>query len=364
MIPLPLREYHASRGALFTEVNGFEVVDQFGEPESEYAALRDSVGIWDLSFRGRLCLLGGDRVRLLHGQVTNDVNGLGEGRGCYAAFVSSKGRMQADVFVYNLAQELLLDLEPGMGEVIQKRLEHFVVADDVQWVDVAPHYGLIGLHGPRALVALAALELGIKVPELALQFTTIELPGAGEVYLMNQPRLGVPGIELFVPMAALQPMYERLLEASLNLGGRSVGWQAVERVRIEAGIPRFGVDMDESNLPPEAGIAPKAISYDKGCYIGQEILARLRTYGQVTRKLRGLKILGQLAGRRPTRGDVLSRAEREVGRLTSVTWVPEMGGWLAMGYVRRESSESGVVLELGPVGSGLTAEVVDLPLKK
>src|SRR6266550_8359944 len=150
MTELSLREYHQKLGARFTEVNGMEVVDHFGDPMAEYAALRESAGLLDLSGRGRLCLTGADRKRFLHGQVTNNVNDLKAGEGCYAALTNAKGKMQSDLDIYCLADELLLDFEPGFSAAVSERLEKYIIADDVQVSDLAPHYGLLSVQGPKA----------------------------------------------------------------------------------------------------------------------------------------------------------------------------------------------------------------------
>ena len=129
-------------------MNGAELVADYGDALAEHAALRETAGVLDLSFRSRLCLTGADRVRFLHGQITNDVKRLHPGEGCYAALVTAKGKMQSDMNVFGLADELLLDFEPGLTQPSPQRLEKFLVADDVQVVDVAPHYGLLSVQGP------------------------------------------------------------------------------------------------------------------------------------------------------------------------------------------------------------------------
>src|SRR5436190_6993225 len=147
---LSLHEFHQGLGAQFTSLDRAQAVAHYGEPLVEHAALRESAGVLDLSFRSRICLTGADRVRFLHGQVTNDVNGLGDGLGCYAALTTAKGRMQADLNIYRLEEELLLDFEPGLTQMVSQRLEGFIVADDVQVVDVAVLYGLVRVEGRRS----------------------------------------------------------------------------------------------------------------------------------------------------------------------------------------------------------------------
>ena len=158
MEELSLHEFHHGLGARFNSVNGAEVVADYGDPLAEYNALCKTTGVLDLSFRGRVCLTGEDRVRFLHGQVTNDVKGLQADTGCYAALTTAKGKMQADLNIYPLADELLLDFEPGLTKLISQRLEKYIVADDVHLVDIGPLYGLLSVQGPRSGDVLLSID--------------------------------------------------------------------------------------------------------------------------------------------------------------------------------------------------------------
>ena len=178
MSSLLLHEFHRGIGARFSELNGAQIVADYGDWPAEYKALRETAGVLDLSFRGRICLLGNDRVRFLHGQITNDLKKLGVGEGCYAALTTAKGKMESDLNVFNLPDELLLDFEPGLTHAISQRLEKFVVADDVQIADVAPHYGLLSVQGPKAAEIVGAAGLG-TAPEknLAIMKSSDAAPG-------------------------------------------------------------------------------------------------------------------------------------------------------------------------------------------
>src|SRR5437870_6025550 len=161
---LELHSFHAGLNAGFTEVNGLEIVEHYGDPLAEHAALRNAVVVLDLSFRSRLCLVGADRQKFLNGQVTNNVKDLKVGEGCYAALVNAKAKMQSDLNIYLLQNEILLDFEPGYGAAVAQRLEKYVIADDVQVVDVAPLYGLLSVQGPKAVDTLIALEFQATDP--------------------------------------------------------------------------------------------------------------------------------------------------------------------------------------------------------
>ncbi len=251
MASLTLHEWHRQLGATFATVNGCEVVASYGDPIAEHDALRRSATVFDLSFRGRLCVLGADRERFLNGQVTNDVKALRAGEGCYAALVTAKGKLDSDLYVYRLAEECLLDFEPGYAAAVAQRLDRYIIADDVRVADASPNCGLLSVQGPKAAEAVHRFAPDIALPEKPLAFTTATDSALGELYLMNQPRVGLPGFDLFVPTATLAVAAERLTAAAKALGGRAAGWQALEWARVEAGVPRFGADMDESISRPK-----------------------------------------------------------------------------------------------------------------
>lgn len=371
MSSLSLHELHAGLHGQFIEINGEEAVSHYGDWLAEYAALRDTTGVLDLSFRGRLCLLGNDRQNFLNGQVTNNVKGLKVGQGCYAAIITAKGRMQSDLNIYYLENELLLDFEPGLSETVQQRLEKYIIADDVQIVDVAPHYGLLSVQGPKSAETIRRLDLGETASLILnadpankpLNFVSIKNETLGEIYLMNHPRTGTTGFDLFVPTQSLGAVADKVITAAKETGGSACGWQALEAARIEAGIPRFGADMDETNLPPEVGVDARAISYTKGCYIGQEVIARIRTYGQVAKALRGLRLADHLESL-PRKGDKLFRGEKDVGYITSAMTSPTTKMNLALAYVRREANQLGTELLVKTAEGDSKATIVELPFRK
>ena len=381
MNPLMLHEFHHRLGARFAELNGAEMVNDYGDWLAEYAALRQSAGVLDLSFRSRICLTGADRVRFLHGQVTNDVKRLRVGEGCYAAATTNKGKMESDMNIFCLADELLLDFEPGLTRKISQRLEKFIVADEVQVVDVAADYGLLSVQGPKAeeVVSMIGLIGRDALPRVQADQqvgpTILKISDAtlGEIYLVNHPRLAsfplpakrgegenmLSGFELFIPHSSLGAMADKLIAAAKQIGGRACGWQAFDTARIEAGIPRFGADMDETNLPLECGIENSAISYKKGCYIGQEVINRIHSFGHVAKELRGLRLTDDLESL-PQRRDKLFYEGKEVGYITSAVKSPDYGN-IALGYVRREANQIGTGLILKTVTGERTVKIVSLP---
>ncbi len=251
MHPLLLHEFHHSLRAQFAELNGAEVVNDYGDWLAEHTALRETVGVIDLGFRSRICLTGADRIRFLHGQVTNDVKKLRTGEGCYAVITTAKGKMESDLNIFALADELLLDFEPSLTEKISARLGKFIVADDVQIVDVAPHYGLLSVQGPKAAEVVRALGLFAEIPAKTLGSLKISDATLGEIYLVSNARLNVCrsrgnetqiekkletphvvsynfGFDLFVPNNSLGAVADKLIAAAKQIGGRACGWTAFE----------------------------------------------------------------------------------------------------------------------------------------
>ena len=372
MNPLPLHEFHQSLNAQFGELGGAEIVTHYGSVLTEHAALRENAGVLDLSFRSRICLTGADRVRFLHGQVTNDVNRLRPGDGCYAAITTAKGKMESDLNIYALQDELLLDFEPGLTAKISQRLEKFVVSDDVQVVDVGSLYGSLSVQGPKADAVVKSLGIFPELPAKPFQSIKVSDATLGEIYLMNQSRApgsaGVPPasfsrFDLFVPTDALGAVADKLIAAAKPQGGRACGWEAIEIARIETGIPRFGADMDESNIPLECGIESRAVSYNKGCYIGQEVINRIHSIGHVNKELRGLRLADDLKTL-PVKGDKLFHDGKEVGYVTSAVRSPRLNANIALSYIRRESNAAGTELALRTAAGEVKAVITELPFVK
>src|SRR5688572_16388079 len=193
---LALHDFHQRGQAIFSPQNGS--VSSYGNTAAEYLALTREAGLIDLSFRSRLCLLGADREKFLHGQVTNEILRLPQQQGAYAAVVSAKGKLQSDLFIYKLAEELLLDFEAGLTANLTARLEKYIIAEDVQIVDVAPHYGLLSMQGPTSAETLHSMGLFPSLPKAALIWEKAGSPN-GDLYIVNQARFGTAGYDLFIP---------------------------------------------------------------------------------------------------------------------------------------------------------------------
>jgi aminomethyltransferase len=217
--------------------------------------------------------------------------------------------------------------------------------------------------GPKSPEVFGRIGLELPLPATALASVSVQDPALGEIVVVNHPRGAPAGFDLFVPVSALAVLADKLVAAAKEEGGRACGWQALEMIRVEAGLPRFGADMDGTNLAPEAGIEARAISYDKGCYIGQEVINKLRTFAHVTKSLRGLRLADDLK-QIPERGDRLFHEGREIGHITSALASPALGCNIALCYVRRECSAMGTDLVLRTAAGESKARIVPLPFSR
>lgn len=350
---------HQARGATFTTIGGWELPQHFGEPAAEYRAVRQGVGLCDLSHRGLVRVTGADRQRFLHAMVSNDTASLQPGQGCYATFLTNKGRLVADFVVYAEADAYWLELEPHAVRPFIDAIEWYVISEDVAFDDQSGQWGLLSLQGPRA-AELLTLALGQEVPELAAYGHTVCQIAGHDVRLIRRSHTGELGYQLLSSPDSLPEVWQAMWQHHGSCGARAVGLEALEILRIEAGLPRYGRDMTDDTMPVEANL-DAAISYTKGCYIGQEVIARIDARGHVNRKLVGL-LLGNAP--LPSSGASIVSQERQVGWITSVTYSPACQQNIALGYVRREVWEPGTRLGVQCNGTTLDATIAELPFHK
>jgi folate-binding protein YgfZ len=355
-----IREFHQSAGAQFCRVGNEGLVEKYQNESVEYGYLTQTVGLLDFSARGRLCVCGDDRVRFLNGQVTNDVKILKDFEGCYAALVDAKAKMQSDLFLYQLPDEILLDMEPGYGPAVIKRLESHIIAEEVRVSDVSDLFGLLTIQGPLAEESLRALFSDLSFPDAPFQICVNESPQFGEVYIVNHARLGSSGFDCFLRTESVVDMAKAFKSPLEEQGGGYCGWRAFETVRIEKSIPRFGADLDESTLPPEAGLEKSAISYSKGCYFGQEVIARIRNYGKAARLLCGFEF-DSSPEKLPEKGAQIILDGKVVGNLTSVVHSPAFKKTIAMGYLKKRFVEPNARFEILSDGLQNELKMVSLP---
>jgi folate-binding protein YgfZ len=308
------------------------------ELDAQYRQLREECGLLDRSDRGKLIVSGSEAAEYLQGQLTNDVEALSPGDGQYAALLDRKGHMQADMRVLRTSpEEIWIDTEPEALEAARRHLEMYKVGREVTVVDVSGERAILSLVGPRGVEIAGTAVL----PEFACEATAV----AGVDCLAAGTAAGID-------LIARSGEAARLREALLDAGAVEVGPEATEVLRIEAGVPRFGAEMSGETMPAEAGIVERAVSFTKGCYIGQEPVARLHYKGRPNRHLRGLELSAPAAP-----GASLRLGEKEVGRVGSACVSPARGP-IALAIVRREA-EPGAELTVGE--DGVTARVVDLP---
>jgi len=297
-----------------------------------YQALRRGAAWLDLSPRGRFLVRGRDRARYLHNVTSNDIKTLTPGSGCYAFLLTPQGRIQADLHLLCFADHFLLDTEPDLRERIPQLVLRFKVADQVEFEDVTDQTSAIGLEGPAASAVLA----GVNAPVPGTDFA--HLPW-GEATIAAISLTGQPGFRIYCPVAARANIVTRL-EAS---GAKPATLDDARVVRIENGRPRFGEDIRDNSLPQETG-QMHAVSFTKGCYVGQEIVERIRAQGHVNRKLVRLELD---AADPPAPGAKLAVNGSEVGEITSSAHSPDTGKTIALAYVRATQAAAGTALDAG-----------------
>lgn len=357
MEPLSLHFVHEEARARFTGVGGREVVAAYGDPEAEYRAAREAVAVHDASYRECVRLTGEDRASFLHGMVTQDVKGLPAGASAYATMVTVKGAMVADARLVRREQDLLLDVEPGAGARVREFLDKYLISEDAELHDASAELALLRLLGPRTPELLGRLAGDAAAQPLAPGASRTATLAGQPLLLLAPPAVGgfgVPGVDLLLPREGLQAVWSALTGA----GAAPLGYEALELLRVEAGTPRFGQDLVETTIPLEANLA-HAISYNKGCYIGQEVIARATFRGHMNRTLAGF-LLGDAQA---AAGTDLMREGKRVGWLTSVVKSPRLGQWVALGYVRREV-EPGTALQLGEGPHSATVQPLPFPASR
>jgi len=316
---------------------------------AQYAALSQSVGIADLSDRTRLEILGADRAAFLHNFCTNDVKQLAPGRGCEAFITSHQGKTLGHVLIFCEKDRLLLETSPDQAKPLIAHFDKYLISEDVQFFDRSAEIGELLVAGPQASEKLSQAVGGGAPTEMLV---TIAGTIAGRDVLVC--RVEYAGPASFLVQAARADL-PTVVDTFRQIGAVQCGSLAVEMRRLEAGFPLFGRDISDENLPQEVGRDTKAISFKKGCYLGQETVARLDAIGHVNRLLVGLTFAGTEV---PTAGTPLQAAGKVVGQVTSAAWSPHLNAPLAMGYVRSIHAKAGTQLD-SPLGR---VTVTALPL--
>jgi folate-binding protein YgfZ len=308
----------------------------YGDAAAEYRAARSGAAVFDCSDCGKVEVAGRDGVAFLHNLCTNDIKRLDVGRGCEAFLTTSQAKTVALACIFRPeAERFSLDSGRVGGAVVARHLDRFLVSEDVVIADRSDDFAQLHLAGPEGHRVLGSIaEVAGDVPELSVR--PAKWRGKG-LEVRVRSRLGTGGFDLIAEPTAAAALWEAIISA----GAVPAGFEAYEMLRIEAGSPEYGIDIDETNLPQETGLTERAVSFEKGCYIGQETIARIRAYGHVNRYLVRLTVA---AWRGPKAGCKLFAGQMEIGRVTSATAAFSTETAVGLGYVRRGFEQAGTSL--------------------
>ena len=319
-----------------------------------YQAARHGAALLVRPNRGRIVVTGADRRSYLQGLLTNDIEALSAGTGCYAAYLTAQGRMIADLWVYELGDAVLLTMLEDVKPTVLAKLDQFIFSEDVQLGDVTDTFAQVAVIGPAsANTVAAAVGLSPAALDALPLHGNLRFDWSGIAVIVTRiDDLGVDGFDLYLERDQLP----RLVGALRNAGAEPLADDDAETLRVEAGVPAFHRDMDEETIPLEAGIEGRAISLTKGCYVGQEVIIRVlhRGHGRVARRLVGLRLHGDVT---PSAGTPIRVADREIGEVRSGTYSPTLQQPIALGYVHRDFVAPATAVTI----DGSPAEVSTLP---
>src|SRR3989440_864304 len=349
----PLLAIHERAGVEFQAYGQAPIPLTFGEPQAEYAAIRKSAAVVDRPYRGILELSGKDRLAFLNNLLTNQVwdkekkSGLVVGQGVYGFFLNTKGRIVSDMNVIELGDRTWLEMEEEKVATVRAAFEKYLFAEQVKMKSLVGEVHAFFVTGPRVQEAIANVDARVFRDDIC----------------------GAPGFVLIAAIEEAEPTWnhftqgvEREFDDELRFPGlaRPCGWAAFNTTRIEAGRPLFGIDFDESVLPAETGLFERAVSLTKGCYLGQEIVARMHARGQVARKLVGIRMEGDALPLAGTKN--YDNQQMEISGVTSSTISPVLSNIaICLGYVKKPFFATGTKLNIPAEGSIRIGQVVDLP---
>jgi folate-binding protein YgfZ len=343
-----LQAFSGEFAGLMGEYAGAQTPAHFGDVRREYAALHEAAGVSLLNWRTRIGLQGEDRTRWLNGMVTNNIRDLAPGHGVYSFLLNPQGRILGDLNAFNDGARLIVETDLIQREKIIATFEHYIIMDDVEIVDLTSTFAALGIAGPESRQVLQ--KIGFIVPEMdSLQFESIVFQGAS-IRLVRGSDPDRQAYEIwFAP-----EMESTLWHALTAAGAHPVGSAALEMDRIARGIPRYGLDLRERDLPQETE-QHRALNFSKGCYVGQEIVERIRSRGNVHRTFTGFRV----DGAPPAPGSKIEAQGKEVGEITSSAALPagDHPAVVALGYIRRDAIASRRDVLVG----GSPATATDLP---
>lgn len=363
----PLYPIHEQLGATFSEKHSdWNIATEFTDTVAEHHAVRNSVGIADVSYRGRHRLTGEDRAIFLHRIISNDVESLSVGQGTYATLLTHRGKIIADMNIFVLENVINIDTAPETRETLFNELDKYIIADDVEFSDVTTETGAIAVHGPKSS-DLVQFVLGLNglatLPELHNCFREADTVFKHAITCVRTDNTGEVGWTLYTEAEVLALLWEKLMAEGARFDAQPIGWNALESLRIEAGVPRYGTELTDAVIPLEAELE-HAINFEKGCYIGQEIVARMKYRGHPNRLLRGIEVDTDSISQGSFQllsGASIYNGEKEVGSVTSTTFAPTLGKSIALGYVRMAVTEAGSQVQIDTSDGYVDGTVVLLP---
>lgn len=357
MKKLGLHDDHQQAGAHFAPYGEWELPEYYGDVSQEYSAVRNGVGLADLSFQGHFLISGSDHDAFMQNLISNDMLLLSKDRGIYTTLLTAKGKVLSEFSLYPVSDGLFLEVESTNAEKTREQLLRFKLRSQVK-IEALP-WGRLMVSGPRARPLLETF-FGETLPAME-ERSFFERAWEGHSLLcIKRSITGEEDYHLYLAEEGLALLWEKLLSIGQDLETLPIGQAALEILRIEAGLPRYGEEIDEDILPIEAGLQEEAISYTKGCYPGQEVVARIKTYGHVTKNLYGLVLEGSEI---PEQKSQIFIGDKKVGWITSATQSPLMGKVIALCYLRRKFAVPGADLEVEVGSARTTAQAVPLPFK-
>ncbi|HUK89202.1 MAG TPA: aminomethyltransferase family protein [Blastocatellia bacterium] len=354
-----LYESQKQLGARFAEGLGGLTAASYGDLIQEYNAVRIAAGLLDLSAGGAIKIGGKEAIQFLNGLVTNNVKTLESGHGIRAAFLTGHGKVKALCRILGLGDEFLVLTDPQTHQKVLSYITPFTFAGDFRVEDVSVHHRPLSVQGPKALQVMKEVCFE-PVPALG-DHDWIETIIAGQsIIVLAASHTGDDGFDILVPEAGLEDVWDFLLMKGAFHSIKPCGSEALNILRIEAGIPIYGIDIDETNMMLETGLVD-AVSYNKGCYTGQEAVAMATYRGHVSKKLCGLTIP---ADSKVASGDKISKPTKEIGYVTSVANSPALQTTIALGYVKYGHFDAGTDVEILTLAGPAPATIVDLPFYK
>jgi len=325
--------------AAVSEYRGATTAARFGDPHAEFATLRSGCAVYDLGFRAKISLTGADRVRWLNGMVTNNIRDLAAGSGIYAFLLNPQGHILGDLYAYNRGESITVDTDSAQAEKVLATFDHYIIMDDVEVTNLSEQLTALGIAGPKSREVLSAA--GFTIPEMKpLQAQSLTWQGVDFTLIRGEDAEHL-SYEMWLTPDNVRQLWDALRAA----GASPVGSEALELQRIVSGIPRYGVDIRERDLPQETEQA-RALNFNKGCYVGQEIVERIRSRGAVHRKFTGFlaESTEPIAA-----GTKIVAGEKEVGEITSAAslQLPTGNKVVALGYIRREVGVPGREVTIG-----------------